>query len=158
LREGNNLSKTEILSENKQELKRLSDTLKEDVNTRLRYYREENKENFWIRIKGNQGMETSEELLRITPPPEYQCKTIDGIVHGIKHIKDEISESEYEEEYDDLRNRLSEIEKIASDLIDEVEEVREAVELVRDWGQEWKDKYKDLLYAVRTKVNYEKYI
>jgi len=151
-------NKTEILSENVQELKRLSDTLKENASAKITYHHEENKENFWRRVKSSYGVEASEELLGIYTPPEHQCPKADRMIKSLRSADKNLENALKMEDVDDVISYIVDAQDNLHAVDDEVDELREAVSDVRDWGQAWKDAYKDLLYELRNKIDYKEYI
>ena len=86
---------------------------------------------------------TSEERLSIMPQPPDSCPLVDAVLttvttglgetYGWKNMNE-----------DDLREAAEYAEWRLEQIKGEIEEVREANQLIRAWGQEWKDLAKEL--------------
>lgn len=91
---------------------------------------------------------TSEALLSLSEPPAYQCDNITDLVNKVKSIESEIDRAhDYlrDEEYEDAEHHASSALWDIRDVSNEIESLREQIELVRAWGQEWKDLAKKML-------------
>ncbi|MCA1021549.1 hypothetical protein [Halobacillus litoralis] len=117
---------------------------------------EEEKENFWIDIKVDRDVENSEKLFGFTVPPDFQCPNIDSIIKKIKIVENDSSNTDGES--DELVDRLDDINHTVYQLESDVEDVREAIELVRSWGQEWKSLCKQILFDNKDKIDLDNYL
>lgn len=91
---------------------------------------------------------TSEKILGIGEPPAHTCPDIDKLIRAIdsayrlasKAERDcgKYSECGHESQFSDVAWELDGLE-------DGLEELRAANDALRCWGQEWKDKAKELL-------------
>lgn len=91
---------------------------------------------------------TSEALLGLPEPPDYQCDFITGLVKKVDGIESEIDRAhDYicDEQYDDAEHHASSALWDIRNLADEIESLRAQIEAVRAWGQEWKDLAKNML-------------
>ena len=87
----------------------------------------------------------SEDLFDIEYPPEHQCSKIDSVVRDINSAEKALDRAL---KYDDRDDIIEYVDEAKSDLYNmtyELEELREAIIGVRDWGQQWKDLCKELL-------------
>jgi len=107
-------------------------------------------------LKQEQGIDlTSEYVLGITEPPEYQCPKIDEVIKDIGSIEKEVDNAKdylRNEEYDDVQWHLDSVNHDLYGLANEVEEIRTAIEEVRAWGQEWKNLAKRLINETDVKI------
>jgi hypothetical protein len=94
----------------------------------------------------------SEDIFDISNPPEYQCKKIDELVDKVKSIHKRSSKYDRMEE-DELKDALFDINWESDGLEKEVEELRTAIENVRQWGQEWKDFCKKLIEMKKISID-----
>lgn len=91
---------------------------------------------------------TSEDLFGIENPPEFQCDKVDYIVDVIEKALDEINDAQSymkNEEYDEANECISDIEYYISGNEDKMEDLRVAIESLREWGQQWKDLAKEMI-------------
>lgn len=109
-------------------------------------------------LKEINGYSTSEEIFYIDSPPDYQCPLIDEIVDAIKKIEDNAKVNRYDE-FEDLKDKLENIDYLVYDLENKLEELRENVDRLRSWGIAWKKLAKEFAengfdpeeYGLRTK-------
>lgn len=98
--------------------------------------------------KHNYHPYTSEALLGLSEPPDYQCDNITALVAKIRSVETGIDRA-----HDYIRDEnLEDAEYHAhcalldiKDVADEIEALRAQIEAVRAWGQEWKDLAKKML-------------
>ncbi|WEG18599.1 hypothetical protein PQ478_08955 [Alkalihalophilus pseudofirmus] len=89
---------------------------------------------------------TSEEMLMITPPEKHQCDKVDQIVKELINIEKVSVIGRYDAgDIENLMDKLDDIQRSSDGLEKEVEEVRAALEMVREWGQDWKNFAKKLV-------------
>ncbi|OYT14778.1 MAG: hypothetical protein B7C24_16465 [Bacteroidetes bacterium 4572_77] len=81
---------------------------------------------------------TSEEILDIAKPPLYQCSKIDSFILNGKCIKETGFWGQQETDVKTLQECLANVESDAFEIEKNFEELREALEDLRLWGQEWK--------------------
>lgn len=95
-------------------------------------------------VKEKLQVKTSEELFGITSAPEHQCKNIDQIIKTIQSIYKRTDNPRKldEEALIDLVNDIN-YELYGCD--NDIEDIRKALEQVREWGQQWKDKCKEII-------------
>lgn len=97
-------------------------------------------------IKYKIGIGTSTEyLLGIDKPPEYQCRHIDSILRELNYANDAIHKSKRYDDIEDLKECLDDIENALYNLDYDLEDIRDAIVKVRGWGEQWKQVAKDLL-------------
>lgn len=89
-------------------------------------------------------VKTSEDLFGIIHPPEHQCKNIDKIIKTINGIYKSTDNPRKLEE-DDIVDLLNDINYDLYHMDDDIEDIRKALEEVREWGQQWKDKCKEII-------------
>jgi len=102
--------------------------------------------------------QTSENLFQIVESVGYQCPNFDKASQKIENIYKLTQFSRYDDDddVDELKSRLSDIEYESSGFADEIEDLREAIVQVRQWGQEWKEFAKRLIEE--NDIDLEKYI
>jgi hypothetical protein len=85
----------------------------------------------------------SEELFNIEMPPKYQCPKINELIKQIKTIENLCKTNDCDSEYllECLADILNEVWSFESDL----EEIRRAIDDLRDWGNSWKKEFKYLV-------------
>jgi predicted nucleic acid-binding Zn-ribbon protein len=81
--------------------------------------------------------QTSEEMFGIDSPPDYQCPLIDEIIKAIKEIEHNARVGRYDE-FEDLKDKLENIDYHIYDLESKLEELRENIDRLRSWGIAWK--------------------
>ena len=84
----------------------------------------------------------SEELYEITEQPSPTCPLIDESIRSVRKALEALKGWKKMEE-DDLRSACDYAEWYLSSAEGEIEVVRDHVEKVRAWGQEWKDLAKE---------------
>lgn len=86
---------------------------------------------------------TSEQINGIVEQPEPTCPDIDK---AIKELDNLISMCRHSEKMDEkeLRNVVESVDWELPSIIGIFEELRRANQAIREWGQEWKDKAKEL--------------
>lgn len=97
-------------------------------------------------VKELNNASTTEDLFGFNQPPEYQCPKLDDIKNVINEVEKLSMPKDYSDT-DDLKDRLQQIEYAVYGLDSTIEEVREAIELIREWGKEWKGIVKDHMIA-----------
>lgn len=113
--------------------------------------------NALTKIKQEFGIgSTSEDVFGIFSPPENQCPSIDSIIQYHNYGMNELEESFGIDDIDGVFKNVREAQKYLGGLVDEIESVREAIENIRNWGQEWKDLAKELIESEGIDIN--KYI
>ena len=85
----------------------------------------------------NKG-KTSEEIFEISKQPEATCPMIDKIITAIESVEKLVKKPRYGWEGVDVEDLLSDVEYELFGLASDMEEIRDNVELIRTWGQEWK--------------------
>jgi hypothetical protein len=93
-------------------------------------------------LKAINGYSTSEEMFGIDSPPDYQCPLIDKIVKAIREIESNTRVSNYDE-WEDLKEKLDMIDYYVYDLESELETLRANIDLLRNWGNAWKELAKE---------------
>ncbi|MGG4267400.1 hypothetical protein [Peribacillus simplex] len=96
----------------------------------------------------------SEELFDIEQPAEYQCPKIDSLIKSMSLMESLTKVTNHTDE-DDMRSQLSDIEHEVYGIDSQLEELREAIESVRTWGESWKKVVKNLIE--RDLVDLEEY-
>lgn len=86
---------------------------------------------------------SSESELGVTEQPEPTCPDIDK---AIKELKNLISMCRHSEKMDEkeLRDVVDSVDFELPDIIGFLEGLRTANQEIREWGQGWKDKAKEL--------------
>lgn len=108
-------------------------------------------------LKLSNQAKTSEQLFHIDEPIEHQCPKFDELVKKVKSIHKTSQISRYDSgDIDELLYKLKDIEWDASDLEDEINELREAITSVRQWGEEWKRFAKGLIE--NNDIDMDKYV
>ena len=85
---------------------------------------------------------SSEELLGITPPPEYQCDTINKHIDEADKLLKCLARSYDNQDFEEITQGAI---PYASQLEGNFEDIRYNIELVRLWGNEWKTLAKELI-------------
>ncbi|MCP1159326.1 hypothetical protein [Bacillus infantis] len=106
----------------------------------------------WGKIKDEYGVSRTEDLFSLNDPVEYQCSFIDEVVKKVKSIQRDLNYYRHDE-YDDLIHRMDSVAYDVSNLDDEINEIRTAIEEVREWGSQWKELCKKLI--LEHKINIE---
>lgn len=88
---------------------------------------------------------TSEELLDIANPPEYQCPNIDKYILMVNNIEGALEEADDIDDIDEIKSFINNINCDVGDIETQFEELRDAMHFLRMWGQEWKDIAKALI-------------
>lgn len=94
---------------------------------------------------------TSEELFGITQQPPQQCPNIDSIIRDLQNTCEQIqsiaNDIKRTDNLDDIPSLAGDIDWRSSyiDKSKELNELRKQIELVRGWGEEWKNLAKSLL-------------
>ena len=88
---------------------------------------------------------TSESILGIPKPPDHQCPNIDKYVGYANAIESAIHDALRCDELEDMKSNVEDADWHASDIKGCFEDLRENMELLRDWGQQWKDLAKELI-------------
>jgi predicted nuclease with TOPRIM domain len=108
-------------------------------------------------LKSIHKAETSEQLFQIDDPIDYQCPKFDELSKKAKNLYKTSQLGRYEEDDNEtLRDKLSEIAWDSSDLEEQIEELRDAIVSVRQWGDEWKKLAKKLIEE--NDIDLEKYV
>lgn len=84
---------------------------------------------------------TSEDVLGITKPPEYQCSYIDSVIMGVKDSQETIQDADYYirwEEFNKVEKYVNNLEANFKGMSEELEDVRQSIIELRQWGDEWK--------------------
>lgn len=95
-------------------------------------------------VKVKYQVKTSEELFGIASPPEHQCKNIDKIIKIVKGIQKSTDNPRKLDE-DELVDLVNDINYDLYRIDDDIEDIRKALEEVREWGQQWKNKCKEII-------------
>lgn len=90
------------------------------------------------------NVRTSEQLFGIPTPPEHQCKNIDKVIKTIKAIHKSTDNPRKMDE-DELIELVNDIHYDLHGIDDDIEAIRSALEDVREWGQQWKNKCKEII-------------
>ena len=102
-------------------------------------------------LKQRLNAKTSEELFDITEQPQPQCPNIDNIISDLegicKQIQSIANDIKRTDNIDDIPSLAGDIDWYSSDIdkSKELNELRKQIELVRGWGEEWKNLAKSLL-------------
>lgn len=103
------------------------------------------------KIKQELEIKTSEDLFGIDPQPEQQCPKVDEHLRinnvTIKWIEGYIKDIKGTEDLDDIYKCADDIEWEVDNLNAEpsLEELRLKCDMIRQWGQQWKDLAKKLI-------------
>lgn len=81
---------------------------------------------------------TNEEYFEVSPQPKETCPIIDELIYDIDVILDTIKNYSKADE-EELLNMVDTIDSYIWSFTDRLEEIRRNAELIRKWGQEWKD-------------------
>ena len=84
---------------------------------------------------------TSEEILGVSVPPEYQCTYIDSLIREVEEAQSDIQDADYYiswEKLDKAEKHINNLEKIFKGVPDELEQLRSSIIQLRQWGDEWK--------------------
>lgn len=90
---------------------------------------------------------TSENILGLNEAPEYMCSRIDNVI-AIANKSENLASDIQKHDEDDIKQiheDANDIEWEVSNIPSTMEELRTTVEELRAWGQNWKDKAKELL-------------
>ena len=90
-------------------------------------------------------IKTSEEKLWLDKPLEHQCPKIDKLVKAAKEVEAGIRHALKCDDIDDMRSNVENADWYAGDIEGGFEELRESIEAVRSWGEQWKELAKDLI-------------
>lgn len=84
--------------------------------------------------------QTSEEIHKISKQPEPTCPLIDKTIELNEKVLDALKRWERDgEDFESLASRCEDAEWSAAKIEDKLESIRANVELIRNWGQEWKE-------------------
>lgn len=83
---------------------------------------------------------TSEEKHGISKPSDHQCANIDNFIKIADGIKVDIASALRCDTVEDMRKEVENADWNAGDIEGFFEELRQALEETRQWGQEWKNK------------------
>jgi hypothetical protein len=86
---------------------------------------------------------TSEERYGIVAQPEPTCPTVDAVLVSIKDAESRLKRWD-RMDLDELRSAADYTEWYLDRARESLEEVREANQRLRAWGEEWKQKAKEL--------------
>lgn len=112
----------------------------------------------WNELKNEHNCKTTEDLLGLRHAPEFQCPNIKSIVKTATdvHSTSQLPRNWDSGDVDILADKLSSISYDSSDLEDRVNEVWEAVEELRTWGDDWKNLAKHII--IKYNINVEELI
>lgn len=102
-------------------------------------------------LKQRLKVKNSEELFDIMEQPPQQCPNIDSIIRdlegGCEKIQNIINDIKRTNNIDDIQSLASDIDWYLNDLYksNELNKLRKQIELIRGWGEEWKNLAKSLL-------------
>lgn len=96
------------------------------------------------KIKELNNCATTEQLFFIDHPPDYQCPNIDEILKSLSYIEKFAKIPNHYDE-DDLVDKLQQIDMELYGLDGKIEDLREAIDLVRQWGDAWKDVFREFV-------------
>jgi hypothetical protein len=102
-------------------------------------------------LKTELEINTSEELFGITPQLPDQCGNIDSIIGTLnktyRNIQDSVRYLNRIDDVDEVSSITKDIDWESSNIIvdKELETLRSNIQLLRMWGQEWKDFAKSIL-------------
>lgn len=100
-------------------------------------------------------LENSEALFGIDNPPVYQCPQIDRMIKDIGYAEKALNKALSYDDADDIREHVDEAVREIWNTAYELEELRETIITLRDWGQRWKDECKR---AVNEMNNVKEYL
>ncbi|PMD94873.1 hypothetical protein BWI97_15870 [Siphonobacter sp. BAB-5405] len=107
-------------------------------------------------IKAATGVAMSERLFNVPDPITWQCGKIDKVIEAIRSIERAVGKTENElkglEGGEDALSSNSDAEYHTWGLTDKMEEIRKAIEGVREWGEAWKRLAKHLAEHVPDQV------
>ena len=86
---------------------------------------------------------TSEEKFGIVKQPKDTCPMIDEVIRYIDKIQSAVYRHEKLDE-DRLRSAVNDVECFVSGLSETMEIIRINTDAIRNWGNEWKEKAKEL--------------
>jgi len=84
---------------------------------------------------------SEERHFGIAREPQYTCPMIDSVIDELDSVNQNIEGFEKTKSTEDLVEMLKYVEEIVggvSKLQNRLEEIRENVTNIRDWGEEWK--------------------
>lgn len=87
---------------------------------------------------------TSEEILGFPEPPGHQCSNIDSFIKVADGIAKDIAMACKSDSLEDMYDHCRDADWNAGDIEGYFEELRTALEDLRNWGQDWKDLAKSL--------------
>lgn len=100
---------------------------------------------FYAEVKNIIGMKSSESLFGITPSLPDTCPHIDDALHMINKIE---SATNYKSRWSesDFEDAVKESHDIAYEIPDKLEKLRKMNSELREWGQQWKDLCKNIMF------------
>ena len=81
---------------------------------------------------------TNEEQFEISEQPNPTCPMIDSVIKRAKEIMKTIRGYGKADE-EELRSMVDDVDTSIRYFEDELNDIRRNVEMIRSWGQEWKD-------------------
>lgn len=88
---------------------------------------------------------STEELFDISEPPDYMCHTFEAVKNEVDECEDIVTKSQNLDDIEDLQQALSNAEYTISGTSHTISELNGQVDLLRKWGQQWKDLAKQLI-------------
>jgi len=82
---------------------------------------------------------SSEKDFGVSEQPCVTCPMINSVIKSINSALCNIKGWDYDPTIEDLKDKCSNVEDDLWSLVSEMEDIRKNVELIREWGQEWKD-------------------
>ena len=108
-------------------------------------------------LKSLHQAKTSEQLFQIEEPIDFQCPKFDELSKKAKDIHSTTKIGRFDaDDYDGILDKLKDIEWESSDLVDQIEELRDAIVSVRQWGEDWK-KFAKMLVE-QNDIEMDKYV
>lgn len=100
----------------------------------------------WGKIKDKYQVGHTEELFGLNDPVDYQCDFITDIKNKVGKIEVEADvKRRDEEDIEVLSDKLHYIRHEVYGLEDEVEQIRDRIVEVREWGTQWKELCKKII-------------
>lgn len=84
---------------------------------------------------------TNEQRFEIAPQPEATCPMIDAIIKKLNSVERSIRGFQNLDDVDELKEVIDSIHSDLfswNDLESDLEKIRNHVEKIRNWGEEWK--------------------
>lgn len=78
-------------------------------------------------------------------PVDYMCDNFQSVRKGIINAENYVNEAQNSDEIDTIEDYLGNIEYELSGIVNKIDELNEQVEVLRTWGQSWKELFKEIV-------------